>query len=255
MELLSWNVNGIRACINKGFIEWVKQRNPEILCLQETKAQPNQISFSFDLPNYHIYWSSALKKGYSGVATFSNIKPISVSQKLGKKELDEEGRFLQLEFNDFYLINLYFPNAQRELKRLDYKLRFNQALLSYLNELKKKGKGIILCGDFNVAHKEIDLKNPKENQNNAGFSPKERIFFSELLEHGFIDTFREFNQSPDQYTWWTYRYNARSRNIGWRIDYFVINQEFRDRLKSAFILKEVMGSDHVPVGIILEEDR
>ncbi|MFX0207864.1 MAG: exodeoxyribonuclease III [Candidatus Hodarchaeota archaeon] len=255
MELLSWNVNGIRACINKGFIEWIKQRNPEILCLQETKAQPNQISFSFDLPNYHIYWSSALKKGYSGVATFTKIKPISVSLKLGKKEFDEEGRFIQLEFNDFYLINLYFPNAQRELKRLDYKLRFNQTLLSYLNELKNKEKGIILCGDFNVAHKEIDLKNPKENQNNAGFSSQERKFFSELLEHGFIDTFREFDQSPEQYTWWTYRYNARSRNIGWRIDYFVINQEFRDKLKSAFILKEVMGSDHVPVGIILEENR
>lgn len=255
LELISWNVNGIRACINKGFIEWVKQRDPEILCLQETKAQANQISFSFDLPNYHIYWSSAKKKGYSGVSTFTKIKPISILHGLGKKEFDDEGRFLQLEFNKFYLLNLYFPNAQRELKRLDYKLRFNQTLLAYLTELKKKKKGIILCGDFNVAHKEIDLKNPKENQNNAGFSPKERAFFSELLEYGYIDTLREFDQSPEQYTWWTYRYNARSRNIGWRIDYFVINQELRDRLKSAFILKEVIGSDHVPVGIVLEEDQ
>ncbi|MFX0124561.1 MAG: exodeoxyribonuclease III [Candidatus Hodarchaeota archaeon] len=253
MELLSWNVNGIRACINKGFIEWVKQRDPEIICLQETKAQANQISFSFDLPDYHIYWSSAKKKGYSGVATFTKIEPISILQGLGVKEFDNEGRFLQLEFKDFYLINLYFPNAQRELKRLDYKLRFNQTVLDCINKLKEKKKGLILCGDFNVAHKEIDLKNPKENQNNAGFSPQERAFFTELLEHGYIDTFREFDQSPEQYTWWTYRYNARARNIGWRIDYFVINQEFRRQLKSAFILKEVMGSDHVPVGIVLND--
>lgn len=251
LELLSWNVNGIRACIDKGFIEWVKQRDPAICCLQETKAQPNQISLSFDLPNYHIYWSSAKKKGYSGVATLTKIKPVSVSQTLGKKEFDEEGRFLQIEYKDFYLINLYFPNAQRELKRLDFKLQFNQTLLAYLNELKENKKGIILCGDFNVAHKEIDLKNPKINQNNAGFSPKERAFFSELLKNGYIDTFREFDQSPEQYTWWTYRYNARLKNIGWRIDYFVINQEFRESLKLAFILKEVMGSDHAPIGIII----
>ncbi|UCG01886.1 MAG: exodeoxyribonuclease III [Candidatus Heimdallarchaeota archaeon] len=251
MELLSWNVNGIRACIKKGFIEWVKQRDPEILCLQETKAQADQISFSFDLPDYRIYWSSAKKKGYSGVATLTKIKPVSVLQGLGVKEFDIEGRFLQLEFEDFFLINLYFPNAQRELKRLDYKLRFNQTLLAYLNKIKEKNKGIILCGDFNVAHKEIDLKNPKTNQNNAGFSPQERAFFTELLEHGYIDTFREFDQSPEQYTWWTYRYNARTRNIGWRIDYFLIDLEFRERLESAFILNEVMGSDHVPVGIII----
>jgi exodeoxyribonuclease-3 len=253
LELISWNVNGIRACINKGFIEWVKQRDPEILCLQETKAQANQISFSFDLPNYHIYWSSAKKKGYSGVATFTKIKPITISRGLGKKEFDEEGRFLQLEFNDFFLINLYFPNAQRELKRLDYKLRFNETLLTYLTELKAKKKGIILCGDFNVAHKEIDLKNPKINLNNAGFSPKERAFFSELLEHGYIDTFREFDQSPDQYTWWTYRYNARMKNIGWRIDYFVVDKAFSKRVTSAFILSDIMGSDHAPVGITLHD--
>ncbi len=251
LELLSWNVNGIRACINKGFIDWVKQRDPEVLCLQETKAHANQVFFSFDLPDYHIYWSSAKKKGYSGVVTFTKIKPISTKQGLGVKEFDIEGRFLQLEYKDFFIINLYFPNAQRELKRLDYKLRFNQTLLTYINKLKEKKKGIILCGDFNVAHKEIDLKNPKENQKNAGFSPQERVFFTELLENGYIDTFREFDQSSEQYTWWTYRYNARARNIGWRIDYFVINQEFRERLKSAFILRDVLGSDHVPVGIIL----
>lgn len=252
VELLSWNVNGIRACINKGLIKWVQERNPDILCLQETKAQAEQISFTFDLPDYQVYWSSAEKKGYSGVVTFTKIKPISVLQGLGVKEFDIEGRFLQTEFKDFFLINLYFPNAQRELKRLDYKLRFNHTLLEYINELKKKEKGILLCGDFNVAHKEIDLKNPKENQNNAGFSPQERAFFSKLLDHGYIDTFREFDQSPDQYTWWTYRYNARARNIGWRIDYFVINQEFREKLASAFILADIEGSDHAPIGLTLD---
>ncbi len=250
MELISWNVNGIRACINKGFIEWVKQRDPEILCIQETKAQPNQISFSFDIPDYNIYWSSAKKKGYSGVATFSKQKPISISKELGIKEFDGEGRFLQLEYERFFLINTYFPNAQRELKRLEFKLQFNQAMLKYLESLRKK-KDLVICGDFNVAHKEIDLKNPKINQNNAGFSPKERAFFTELLEYGYIDTFREFDQSSEQYTWWTYRYNARSKNIGWRIDYFIINKEFREELKSAFILQNVMGSDHAPIGIIL----
>ena len=250
MELLSWNVNGLRACINKGFIEWIQQRDPDILCVQETKAQPDQISFAFDLPEYKIYWSSAKKKGYSGVATFTKQKPLSVS-KMGIKEFDEEGRVLQLEFKEFYLINTYFPNAQRELKRLDYKLRFNQALLKHIENLREN-KNLVVCGDFNVAHKEIDLKNPKTNMNNAGFSPKEREFFSNLLEHNYIDTFREFDQSPEKYTWWTYRYNARKNNIGWRIDYFVINKEFRERLESAFILSDVMGSDHAPIGIILK---
>lgn len=253
LELLSWNVNGIRACINKGFTEWVKERQPQILCIQETKAQANQISFSFDLPEYHIYWSSAKKKGYSGVATFSKIKPLSISQELGVNEYDSEGRFIQLEFTDFFLINLYFPNSQRELKRLDFKLKFNQIVLDHIEKLRKKNKGIVLCGDFNVAHKEIDLKNPKTNQNNAGFSPQERAFFTELLENGYLDTFREYDQSSEQYTWWTYRYNARVNNIGWRIDYFVINREFRNRLKSAFILKDVMGSDHAPIGITLKD--
>ena len=253
MELLSWNVNGIRSCVNKGFIEWVKQRDPDILCLQETKARQNQISFSIDFPDHSICWSSAKKKGYSGVATFSKQKPLSISKKLGIKEFDDEGRFLQLEYKKFYLLNIYFPNAQRGLKRLDYKLRFNQVVLEYIERLRKK-KDLVICGDFNVAHKEIDLKNPKTNQKNAGFSPKERGFFTELLEHGYIDTFREFDQSPGQYTWWTYRYNARTRNIGWRIDYFVLNNESREQLRSAFILKDVMGSDHAPIGITVNDE-
>lgn len=254
MELLSWNVNGIRACIANGFIEWVKQRNPDIICVQETKAQPNQISFVLDLPKYHTYWHSALKKGYSGVLTLSKQRPLSELNSLGVKEFDVEGRFLQLEFPNFYLINTYFPNAQRELKRLDFKLKFNQTFLQHIESLRKQEKGIVICGDFNVAHKEIDLKNPKANQENAGFSPDERAWFSELIDHGYIDTFREFYpESEGKYTWWTYRYNARAKNIGWRIDYFIINEEFRDFLESAFILEDVEGSDHAPIGITLKE--
>ncbi|MFW9779967.1 MAG: exodeoxyribonuclease III [Candidatus Heimdallarchaeota archaeon] len=250
MELLTWNVNGLRACINKGFIEWVKAHQPDVLCVQETKAQPDQVSLSFELPEYRGFWNSAKKKGYSGVLTLvrTPYKPSSIKKKMGKRKLDEEGRFLQLEFDQFYLLNFYFPNAQRELKRLDFKLEFNDAVLAYCEALRKK-KHLILCGDFNVAHKEIDLKNPKTNHKNAGFSPPERDWFSSLLEHGYMDTFREFDQSPDQYTWWSYRSNARPRNIGWRIDYFVINQEFRPFLQSAFILQDVMGSDHAPAGI------
>ncbi|MFW9854705.1 MAG: exodeoxyribonuclease III [Candidatus Thorarchaeota archaeon] len=250
MELLSWNVNGLRACMTKGFIEWVKAHQPDILCVQETKARPDQVSLSFELPNYRVFWNSAKKKGYSGVLTLvkTPYKPSSVKKTMVDGKWDKEGRFLQLEFDQFYLLNFYFPNAQRELKRLDFKLEFNDAVLAYCETLRKK-KHLILCGDFNVAHKEIDLKNPKTNQKNAGFSPPEREWFSSLLAHGYMDTFREFNQSSDQYTWWSYRANARPRNIGWRIDYFVINQEFRSFLLSAFILQDIMGSDHAPVGI------
>ncbi|MHA1968802.1 MAG: exodeoxyribonuclease III [Candidatus Hodarchaeales archaeon] len=249
MELISWNVNGIRACINKGMLDWIVKRKPDILCIQETKAQPEQVLMN--LPSYNFYWSSAEKKGYSGVLTLSKEKSLSVKKGFGIKKFDEEGRFLQLEYDEFYLINLYFPNAQRELKRLDFKLEFNEELLKYVEILRKKStnKGIILCGDFNVAHKEIDLKNPKTNMKNAGFSPEERESFTKFLERGYLDTFREFDQSPGKYTWWTYRSNARARNIGWRIDYFVINQNFQKNLKSAFILQDVMGSDHCPVGI------
>lgn len=252
MELISWNVNGIRACINKGMLDWIVKRDPDIFCVQETKAQPEQVLMN--LPSYNFHWSSAEKKGYSGVLTLSKEKPLSVSSEFGIKKFDDEGRFLQLEYDGFYLINLYFPNAQRELKRLDFKLEFNEELLKYVENLRKKNteKGIILCGDFNVAHKEIDLKNPKTNMKNAGFSPEERASFTKFLESGYLDTFREFDQSPDKYTWWTYRSNARARNIGWRIDYFVINQDFRKNLNSAFILQDVMGSDHCPVGITIE---
>ncbi len=251
LELLSWNVNGIRACISKGvFINWVAQRKPDILCVQETKAQPDQLSLSFDLPNYQLFWNSAEKKGYSGVLTLTKHKPLSTLTKTGHSILDLEGRFLQLEFKNFFLINLYFPNAQRELKRLEYKQQFNQTLLTYMEKLKTK-KPIVLCGDFNVAHKEIDLKNPKTNQKNAGFSPTERAYFTELLDHGYIDTLRMFTQDPDHYSWWTYRSNARVRNIGWRIDYFVVTEDLKTNVKDAFILPEILGSDHAPVGLKL----
>jgi exodeoxyribonuclease-3 len=250
-ELISWNVNGIRACITKGMLSWIKKRNPDILCIQETKAQPDQVSLSLDLPDYQTFWNSAERKGYSGVLTLSKEQPLLVKKNVGVDELDQEGRFLQLEYEKFFLINLYFPNAQRELKRLDYKQKFNLSLLKYVEELKQK-KSIVLCGDFNVAHTEIDLKNPKSNMKNAGFSPPEREFFTKLLSHGYLDTFRMFNQDPDHYTWWTYRSNARQRNIGWRIDYFVVTKDLESSVKDAFILPEVMGSDHAPVGIQLK---
>ncbi|MHA2294741.1 MAG: exodeoxyribonuclease III [Candidatus Hodarchaeales archaeon] len=251
MEILSWNVNGLRAAIKKGFIDWLEQRSPDIICLQETRVLPEQVK---NIPSdYHQYWNPAEKKGYSGVATLTKKEPLSISKDLGIEEFDTEGRFLQTEFQDFYLINLYFPNAQRGLIRIDYKLEFNSKLLEHVEKLRSKTtKLIVICGDLNAAHKEIDLKNPKQNVNNAGFSPKERAFITEMIDHGYIDTFREFNKSPGNYTWWTYRYNARVKNIGWRIDYFIINIECRDRLKSAFILKNVMGSDHAPVGVEIE---
>jgi exodeoxyribonuclease-3 len=250
IELISWNVNGIRACISKGMISWVKKRNPDILCIQETKAQPDQLSLTLDLPEYHTIWNSAEKKGYSGVLTLSKEKPLTTETKLGVSDIDKEGRFLQLEYDKFFLINLYFPNAQRELKRLDFKQKFNATLLQYVEQLKHE-KPVVLCGDFNVAHKEIDLKNPKSNEKNAGFSPPERASFTELLEHGYLDTFRMFNQDPGHYSWWTYRYNARQKNVGWRIDYFVVTEDLQSSVKNAFILPEVMGSDHAPVGVNL----
>ena len=250
IEILSYNVNGIRACIKKGLLEWIKERQPDILCIQETKARPDQISLAIDLPDYHAYWNSAEKKGYNGVLTLTRKKPKKVLVNTGKSVLDTEGRFLQLEFEDFFLINLYFPNSQRQLKRLDYKLKFNQELLKYAEKLKQK-KPVVLTGDFNVAHKEIDLKNPKTNTKNAGFSPEERAFFTEFLESGYLDTFRMFTLEPDHYSWWTYRNDARKRNIGWRIDYFVVSQSLKEQIKKAFILTDVMGSDHAPVGIEL----
>lgn len=249
-EILSWNLNGIRASIRKGFLKWFKSRNPDILCVQETRAKKMQLTF--DLPEYKSYWHPAERKGYSGVAIFTKGEPISINRKLGIPEFDKEGRFIQLEFEKFYLMSIYFPNSQRGLKRLDFKLDFNYKILEYVEKLREKQKCVIMCGDFNAAHKEIDLANPKQNQKNAGFSPKERKFIDTLIEFGYVDTFREFDKSPDKYTWWTYRYNARSKNIGWRIDYFFINKECLNKVKDSYILDQVMGSDHCPIGIKIE---
>lgn len=250
MKLVSWNVNGVRAIIKKGFLDFVYEEKPDIICLQETKAHPEQVDIA--LPEYaHHFWHSADKKGYSGTAVFSKIKPLSVSHGLHDSAHHGEGRVITLEFEKYYLVNCYTPNSKRGLLRLDYRQEWDKAFLEYLQELEKK-KPVIFCGDLNVAHTEKDLKNPKSNRRNAGFTDEERAGFTRLLEHGFIDTFREFNKEPDNYTWWSYMHNARARNIGWRIDYFGISQSLRKSLKDAFIRPEVMGSDHCPVGIILQ---
>ncbi len=247
LRFISWNVNGIRALEKKGFVEIMQNFDADIVALQETKAQKEQLSENLtDIPGYTSYWHSALRKGYSGVAVYSRIEPLSVQYGLKVEEFDCEGRLITLEFSSFYFITGYFPNAGRDLKRLEYKLRFNAALLEHCRQLEKR-KTVVLCGDFNVAHKEIDLKNPKNNENNAGFTQEERKWFSGFLSAGYIDTFRLFNKSPEQYSWWSYRFGAREKNIGWRIDYFCVNDKARERIADASILQEVMGSDHCPV--------
>ncbi len=246
---ISWNVNGIRAIEKKGFIDIVQELAPDVIGIQETKAQPDQLSDKLkNIPGYQSYFHSAEKKGYSGVAFYSKIKPQQVIYGIGIEEFDSEGRVITLEFKDHYLINIYFPNSGDKLKRIDYKLRFNNALLNFAKELEKN-KSVILCGDFNVAHKEIDLKNPKNNVKNAGFTPEERAWMDTFLKAGFIDTFRKFNKEPENYTWWSYRFSARAKNIGWRIDYFCVSKKAEKRIKNAAILKDVLGSDHCPVSL------
>jgi len=253
IHLLSWNVNGIRAAARKGFSEWFNNYNAQVLCLQEVKATADQGLSALNLaPSIHVDWNDARSKaGYSGVATFSRIKPLNTENGFGDEELDREGRILVQEYATFFLYNLYFPNSQHSHARLPYKLQFNQAVLKHVQNKRKKGKAILICGDFNVAHKEIDLKNPKTNTDNPGFLPEERAWMDEILDAGFVDTFRHFDPSPEKYSWWSYRVNARARNIGWRIDYFLIDKEHLHMLADAFILNEVMGSDHCPVGIEL----
>lgn len=247
LRFISWNVNGIRAIEKKGFIDMLQEFDADVIGLQETKAQPDQLSDALkNIPGYTSYWHSAERKGYSGVAFYSRLQPVAVHYGLGDEEFDCEGRVITLEFDNYYLINIYFPNAGEKLKRLDYKLRFDARLLHFAQELEKK-KNVILCGDFNVAHKEIDLKNPKANVKNAGFSPEERAWMDNFVEAGFIDTFRMFNQEPEQYSWWSYRFSARAKNVGWRIDYFCVNNDAKDNVKHAAIKQEVMGSDHCPV--------
>ncbi|MFH0780342.1 MAG: exodeoxyribonuclease III [Pseudomonadota bacterium] len=247
LKCISWNVNGIRAVEKKGFTEQLLNFDADIIAIQETKAQAEQLSDALkNIPGYTSYWHSAERKGYSGVAVYTRIPPLAVNYGLGDAEFDCEGRVLTLEFTDCYLINIYFPNSGDELKRLDFKLRFNDRLLNFAQELEQR-KPVILCGDFNVAHKEIDLKNPKTNTKNAGFTPEERAWMDSFVAAGFVDTFRIFNQEPGQYTWWSYRFSARAKNVGWRIDYFCVSGGAKNKVKSAAILPEVMGSDHCPV--------
>lgn len=244
---ISWNVNGIRALEKKGFIDIVTQLRPDIFAIQETKAQPEQLSEQLkNIEGFKSYWHSSVRKGYSGLATYTKQKPIRVIEGLGQDEIDQEGRVLTLEFDDFYFINAYFPNAQHGLARIDFKLHFNYTLQKFADLLAKE-KSVVICGDFNVAHKPIDLKNPKTNEQNPGYTPQERAWMDQFIEAGFIDTFRKFHHEPDQYTWWSYRFNARERNIGWRIDYFFVDPKSNARVLESEILSDVVGSDHCPV--------
>ncbi len=253
MRIISWNVNGIRAAIRKDFFDWYEKDDPDIVCLQEVKARREQLDGQLNsLSNRHIYWNAAEKAGYSGVAVFSKTEPLSIEKGFGIEEFDCEGRVLLLEYEQFYLYNIYFPNGQRDQERLDYKLRFYDAYLDKIEGLRETGKAVITCGDYNTAHKEIDLKNPKANSKTSGFLPIEREWMDKLIAKGFTDTFRMFNEEPGQYTWWTYRFGARGRNVGWRIDYFFIDKEHQNAVKDAFIQMKVMGSDHCPLGIELE---
>ncbi|HQA57050.1 MAG TPA: exodeoxyribonuclease III [Acetivibrio sp.] len=249
-KLISWNVNGIRACIEKGFLDYFKNTNADIFCIQESKLQEGQLEL--ELQGYHQYWNYAKKKGYSGTAVFTKIKPLSVVNGIGIEEHDNEGRVITLEYKNSFLVNVYTPNAQRGLERLDYRMKWEDDFRNYLVELDKK-KPVVVCGDMNVAHKEIDLKNPASNRRNAGFTDEEREKFTRLLEAGFIDSFRFFYpDKKDAYTWWSYMFNARSRNAGWRIDYFCVSQKLKDRLISASIHDNVLGSDHCPVELVLD---
>ena len=250
MKLISWNVNGIRACLNKGFKEFFEEINADIFCIQETKCQKGQIDLEFE--GYTSYWNSAEKKGYSGTAVFTKIKPLNVTYGIGIEEHDKEGRVITLEFEDFYLVNVYTPNSKRELERLDYRQIWEDEMRKYLLKLNEN-KPVVMCGDLNVAHKEIDLKNPSSNRRNAGFTDEERNKMTELLNAGFLDTFRYFY--PDktgEYSWWSYMRKARENNAGWRIDYFIVSKDMEKRLKDAKIYQEIMGSDHCPVGLEIE---
>ena len=245
MKFISWNVNGIRACLKKGIEEYFQEANADIFCIQETKCQEGQVELT--LPGYHQYWNSAVRKGYSGTAIFAKREPLSVSYGIGIEEHDQEGRVITLEYEDFYFVTVYTPNSQKELARLSYRMDWERDFLEYLTKLEER-KPVVWCGDLNVAHQEIDLKNPKTNRKNAGFTDEERACFTKVLESGFIDTFRYFY--PDQegiYSWWSYRFRAREKNAGWRIDYFLVSSSLREKMVDAKIHTQVLGSDHCPV--------
>ena len=248
MKLISWNVNGIRACITKGFYDFFKQANADIFSIQETKMQEGQADLEID--GYYRYMSSAEKKGYSGTLIYTKIKPLNVFYGINGK-YNDEGRLITLEYDNFFLVNSYTPNSQEELKRLDYRMIYEDDLRLYLNQLNQI-KPVILCGDLNVAHQPIDLKNPKSNERNPGYSIEERTKMSMLLESGFTDSYRYLNPDKIGYSWWSYRFQARQKNIGWRIDYFIVSNQIKDKMKDAYILPEVIGSDHCPVGLEIE---
>jgi len=250
MKLISWNVNGLRACLNKGFLDFFNSEEADIFCVQETKMQKDQAEI--DTPGYYQFWNSAEKKGYSGTAVFTKTEPLSVSLGLGIEEHDKEGRVITLEFDDFFLINVYAPNSQRGLTRLDYRMKWEDIFREHVNKLNAI-KPVIMCGDLNVAHKEIDIKNPKANVKNAGFTPEEREKLTELLQNGLMDSFRKiYPDKANAYTWWSYMFNARANNAGWRIDYFLVSESYADNIKNALIFSDILGSDHCPVGLILD---
>lgn len=249
MRFISWNVNGLRACMQKGFMDFFSETDCDFFCLQETKLQEGQIQV--DLPGYHQYWNYAQKKGYSGTAVFARLEPLTVTLGIGEEELDTEGRVITLEYSDFFLVTCYTPNAQRELARIDHRMRWEEAFAQYLKKLDGQ-KPVIVCGDLNVAHQEIDLKNPASNRGNAGFSDQERGCFTNLLAQGFTDTFRYLHpDATGAYTWWSYMFQARKNNAGWRIDYFLVSDRLRDKITATPIYSDVLGSDHCPVGLEL----
>ncbi len=253
IRIISWNVNGIRAVHKKGFLDWFNEEKPDILCIQETKARREQLPKALlETDGYYNYFASAEKKGYSGVALYTNREPDDIKCGFGIEKFDNEGRTQIADFGDFVLFNIYFPNGKASAERLDYKMEFYDAFLEYANTLKSRGKKIIVCGDVNTAHKEIDLARPKENEKISGFLPEERAWIDKLLDSGYVDTFRMFNTEPDNYTWWSLRTRARERNVGWRLDYFFVSENAKDNIKDSFILSDVMGSDHCPIGIDLE---
>lgn len=249
MRLISWNVNGLRACAGKGFGESFKALDADVVCLQETKMQAGQLDLEFD--GYESYWNYADKKGYSGTAIYTRIKPLSVSNDIGIDEHDHEGRVITMEFDDFYLVCVYVPNSQDELKRLTYRMKWEDDFRSYVSGLAEK-KGVVICGDLNVAHNEIDIKNPASNRHNAGFTDEERGKFNALLDAGFVDSWRMLNPDTVKYSWWSYRFKARERNAGWRIDYFIVSESMKDRISGAEIHNEIFGSDHCPVELDLK---
>jgi len=254
MRIYSWNVNGFRAVAKKGFWDWFNRVDGDVICVQEAKASPDQLSSKIkDAEGYESVWNpAAVKKGYSGVAAWYRVEPRDIQLELSAEYLQGEGRLIQMEFEDFYLLNVYFPNGKKDADRLQYKLDYYDEFLEHVEGLRKK-KPIVVCGDFNTAHKEIDLKNPRANKDTSGFLPIEREWMDRFIEHGYIDTFRMFNQEPGHYTWWSYRSNARSRNAGWRLDYFFVSEELRDKVVDSWIESDVLGSDHCPVGIELAD--